>query len=278
MGRWHIPRAAVAMKRAALVNLDERPSEQSPLREERSINRSAAPSPELKPEETPEKAMRPRDPLAVDPTVTFTTSAGAFTVEFHVASSPVAVANVLDLVRTGFFNGLLVHRVVRSHGVQFGCPFTKSRRQRKDLFGRGGPKPHTPFPSATEAGVTLNRDKGGNVPDEFVSMTSNTARSVCLASAPGERDSRGSQLFINTTDNTYLDWFDTTVPDVKLVVIGRVTKGWHTINAIESMPVDEDDVPDAEVTITNAVIADDPLEHLKPKTPVEGAAEEANES
>ena len=59
-----------------------------------------------------------------------TTEKGAFTIEFYPEEAPLTVDNFVKLARTGYFNGLEVHRVVPNFVMQDGDP-------RGD--GNGGP-------------------------------------------------------------------------------------------------------------------------------------------
>jgi cyclophilin family peptidyl-prolyl cis-trans isomerase len=251
----------MAMRRAALINMDgqRRPEHDdgpaTPLRgTAQGVSGTTFDSPERgAPGSDLDTTTR------LDPVVTFETQAGDFAIEFNVSSSPLGVASVVDLARTGFFEGILLHRIVRGHGVQFGCPFTKSHPARRDLFGRGGPPAHTEFPSATSP-ATYVRDRCGNVPDEHLDHATNAAKTVCLASAPGEKDSRGSQLFVNLADNGYLDWHDTRLPETQFIVIGKVVRGWHVFTQLEAVEVDADDVPIAPIRILRTSVANDPVD------------------
>ena len=62
-------------------------------------------------------------PATVESAITrvkFSTSAGDFTVQLDRALSPIGVEHFLQLVRSGFFEGQLLYRVVPGFLVQFG--------------------------------------------------------------------------------------------------------------------------------------------------------------
>ena len=61
---------------------------------------------------------------------TITTGKGAFTVEFYPEEAPLAVDNFIKLARSGYFNNVMIHRVVPNFVMQDGDP-------RGD--GNGGP-------------------------------------------------------------------------------------------------------------------------------------------
>jgi len=72
-----------------------------------------------------------------NPTFTCTTSEGKFQVELFVDKMPYTASNWIDLAKSGFYDGILFHRVIPDFMLQFGCPYTKSGLGRYDSL------PHT---------------------------------------------------------------------------------------------------------------------------------------
>jgi cyclophilin family peptidyl-prolyl cis-trans isomerase len=85
---------------------------------------------------------------------------------------------------------------------QFGCPHSKDPKSSR--AGTGGPVPGSSF--TTPDGTTIVR-KGGNIPDELVGEISNKPGTLSMANT-GQPNSGGSQIFINTKHNSFLDYFD----------------------------------------------------------------------
>ena len=56
------------------------------------------------------------------PTLLFTTTAGAFTVELSAVEAPESVANFLQYADDGHFDGTLFHRVIPGFMIQGGDP------------------------------------------------------------------------------------------------------------------------------------------------------------
>jgi cyclophilin family peptidyl-prolyl cis-trans isomerase len=89
------------------------------------------------------------------------TDAGPLTLTLDPTHAPVTVTRVADLAREGFYNGIVVHRVVPGFVVQFGDPGA-------DGFGGPGRAPlrceTTPLPyGAFDVGVALaGRDTGSS--------------------------------------------------------------------------------------------------------------------
>ena len=147
-----------------------------------------------------------------NPTAVFDTSEGQFEAEIYLKEMPITAENFIALVESGFYNGLHFHRVIPSFMLQFGCPH--SRNPNSARAGTGGP-PH------------------GNIKDEHRkdAMFSNEPGTLSMANT-GAPNSGGSQLFINTAHNSYLDWWDTNTPS-KHPVFGRISKGMDVIKNIE---------------------------------------------
>ena len=148
-----------------------------------------------------------------NPTATFDTSEGSFTVEVFLEQMPVTAENFLSLAESGFYNGLHFHRVIPGFMLQFGCPHSSDPNSPRS--GTGGP-PH------------------GTIKDEFLDNAkfSNEIGSLSMANT-GRPNSGGSQFFINTAHNAFLDWFDGSTPS-KHPVFGKITGGMEIIKAIES--------------------------------------------
>jgi cyclophilin family peptidyl-prolyl cis-trans isomerase len=150
---------------------------------------------------------------------------GAFEVELYLDKMPITAQNFIDLANDGFYDGLHFHRVIKGFMCQFGCPHSKDPMS--PSAGTGGP-PH------------------GRIQDEHPedAKLSNEPGTLSMANT-GQPNTGGSQFFINTVHNSYLDWF--TPGPSKHPVFGRITKGMETISAIESTPTDGRDRPTTPV-------------------------------
>lgn len=159
-----------------------------------------------------------------NPTATFQTSLGSFTVELFEDLMPYTVENFVKLASSGFYDGLHFHRVIKGFMIQFGCPHSKDPKSAR--AGTGGP----PW---------------GDIKDEFTAKLSNEPMTLSMANT-GTPNSGGSQFFINTVHNDFLDWF--TPGASRHPVFGRVTGGQDVVKKIEGTPTDGDDRPKTPVT------------------------------
>ena len=153
-----------------------------------------------------------------NPTATFETSLGNFTAEIYSDKMPVTAQNFIDLAKSGFYDGLHFHRVIDGFMIQFGCPHSRDPNSRQ--AGTGGPP-------------------GGCIPDEHPegAKISNEPGTLSMANT-GQPNSGGSQFFINTVHNPYLDWFSDGTS--RHPVFGKVTDGMDVVTKIEKSPTSSD--------------------------------------
>ncbi|NOY26705.1 MAG: peptidylprolyl isomerase [Oligoflexia bacterium] len=166
-------------------------------------------------------------------TATFQTSLGDFDAELFVDTMPITAGNFIALAKDGFYDGLHFHRVINNFMIQFGCPH--SRDPLSSRAGTGGP-PH------------------GTIQDEFPAeqKISNEPGTLSMANT-GRPNSGGSQFFINTKHNSFLDWFDGSSPS-KHPVFGRVTSGMDVVKKIETTRTAAGDRPVTPVKMIKITI------------------------
>jgi cyclophilin family peptidyl-prolyl cis-trans isomerase len=118
-----------------------------------------------------------------NPTVNFETTKGSFDAEIYLEQMPVTAQNFIDLAKSGFYDGLHFHRVIKGFMIQFGCPF--SRDPASQRCGTGGP-PH------------------GTIRDEHLASAklSNEPGTLSMANT-GRPNSGGSQFFITIHNHSW---------------------------------------------------------------------------
>jgi cyclophilin family peptidyl-prolyl cis-trans isomerase len=169
-----------------------------------------------------------------NPTALFDTTLGSFKAEIYLDKMPVTAGNFISLAKSGFYDGLHFHRIIAKFMIQFGCPHSKDPQSPR--AGTGGP-PH------------------GTIADEFPPNQKLSNEPLTLAMAnTGRPNSGGSQFFINTVHNTYLDWF--TPGPSKHPVFGRVIDGKDVVTKIEKTETDENDRPVTPVQVKKITIVD----------------------
>lgn len=130
------------------------------------------------------------------------------------------------------------------------CPHSVDPRS--PIAGTGGPPPGSTF--TTPDGTEIER-KGGNIPDELIWEASNEPGTLSMANT-GAPNSGGSQIFINTKHNAFLDFFDPSSPS-KHPVFGKVVDGLDVLADIESTPTGPGDKPRDPVVVETIIITED---------------------
>lgn len=133
-----------------------------------------------------------------------TTTKGDIELELFSDLAPNTVTNFVNLAEQDFYNGVKFHRVIKGFMIQGGDPLTKSDAD-IDMWGTGGP------------GYTFE--------DEIHDQNMNQTGTISMANAGP--NTNGSQFFINTADNDFLN--------EKHTVFGRVISGMDVVTAIESV-------------------------------------------
>jgi cyclophilin family peptidyl-prolyl cis-trans isomerase len=153
-----------------------------------------------------------------NPTATCETSLGTFEIELFVDKMPITAGNFAKLAKSGFYDGLHFHRVIKGFMAQFGCPYSRD-------------------PNSPRAGTGDGPD--GTIKDEHPAdfKMSNEPGTLSMANT-GRPNSGSCQFFINTVHNDFLDFF--TPGPSKHPVFGKVTKGMDVIKKIETTPTRDD--------------------------------------
>lgn len=167
-----------------------------------------------------------------NPTATFETSLGNVEVELFTDVMPKTAGNFIELAKSGFYDGLHFHRVINGFMIQFGCS-------------------HSRDPNSPRAGT--GDSPLGNIEDEHPedAKLSNEPGTLSMANT-GRPNSGGSQFFINTVHNAYLDWFSP--GPSKHPVFGKVIEGMDVIKAIEATQTGPGDRPVTPVAMVKVTI------------------------
>src|SRR5262245_36020095 len=156
--------------------------------------------------------------------IRFETTHGGFTVELFEREAPLTVANFLQYVDDGFFDGTIFHRIVPDFVIQ-GGGLTADFEQKKNRA-----------PVKNEANNGLQNTRG--------------TLSMARTDAP---HSATSQFFVNLTDNDFLDYRP---GNHGYAVFGRVVDGLDVIDRIAKVKTGRrqgyTDAPLEDVVINSA--------------------------
>ena len=146
-----------------------------------------------------------------NPIVTFELeNGGIIKAELYPEVAPNTVNNFISLVKGGFYDGLIFHRVIPGFMIQGGCP---------DGNGMGGP------------GYSIRGEFAGN---HFKNDLKHTRGVLSMARAMNP-NSAGSQFFIMHEDAPHLDG--------QYAAFGKVIEGMENVDAIAETRTDRNDRP-----------------------------------
>lgn len=149
--------------------------------------------------------------MAQNPIVTITMENGdVMKAELYPSIAPNSVNNFISLVKKGFYDGLIFHRVIEGFMIQGGCP---------NGTGMGGP------------GYTIPGEFAQN---GFANDLKHTPGVLSMARAM-HPDSAGSQFFLMHKASPHLDG--------AYAAFGKVTEGLEIVNKIAETPTDFRDRP-----------------------------------
>jgi peptidyl-prolyl cis-trans isomerase B (cyclophilin B) len=146
---------------------------------------------------------------------------GKIELELDAKAAPITVENFEKLVRGGFYDGLIFHRVISGFMIQGGCP---------EGTGMGGPGYHIKGEFAAN---------GVENPIKHV-------RGVISMARAQDPDSAGSQFFIMHADAPYLDG--------QYAAFGKVVSGMEVVDQIADAVTDYSDRPYDDIVMKRVSI------------------------
>ena len=146
---------------------------------------------------------------------------GVITAELYPDIAPQSVYNFIALANSGFYDGLIFHRVISGFMIQGGCP---------EGTGMGGP--------------------GYCIKGEFffngVKNDLKHKRGVLSMARSSSPNSAGSQFFIMHADAKFLN--------NQYAAFGKVTEGMDVVDQIASVKTDGNDRPKEEQKIKSITV------------------------
>ncbi|MEM5312663.1 peptidylprolyl isomerase [Paraburkholderia sp. JHI869] len=159
------------------------------------------------------------------------TNHGVIKLELNAEKAPKTVANFLNYVKNGHYDGTVFHRVIDGFMIQ-GGGFDASMKQ----------KP-TEAPVENEANNGLKNERG----------------SIAMART-NDPHSASAQFFINVADNDFLNHSSPTPQGWGYAVFGKVVEGLEVVDKIKKVKTGSkgfhQDVPVDDVVIEKAVVVE----------------------
>lgn len=160
--------------------------------------------------------------MAQNPIVTIQMeNGGKMVAELYPEVAPNTVNNFISLVSSGFYNGLIFHRVIPGFMIQGGCP---------EGSGMGGP------------GYSIKGEFSGNGVKNGLKHDRGVL-SMARSMAP---NSAGSQFFVMVANAPHLDG--------EYAAFGKITEGMEVADAIVSTKRDASDRPKEDQRIKTVTV------------------------
>ena len=163
------------------------------------------------------------------PVVQFDTTHGAIVIELNAEKAPVTVANFIDYVESGHYDGTIFHRVIDGFMIQGGGMDADMNEKR------------TGTPIKNEADNGLKNDIG----------------TIAMARTQ-DPHSATAQFFINVKNNDFLNYSRPTPQGWGYAVFGKVTDGMDVVNQIKGVATGRygyhSDVPSTPIVINSAKV------------------------
>ncbi len=163
------------------------------------------------------------------PIVQLDTNYGQIVIELNAEKAPITVANFLDYVESGHYDGTIFHRVIDGFMIQGGGMDANMNEKR------------TGTPIKNEADNGLKNEIG----------------TIAMART-SDPHSATSQFFINVNNNSFLNYQSPTPQGSGYAVFGKVTDGMDVVNQIKGVPTGKygfhGDVPREPIVINSAKI------------------------
>ncbi|NCB92790.1 MAG: peptidylprolyl isomerase [Clostridia bacterium] len=169
-----------------------------------------------------------------NPIITFTMENGdVMKAELYPEIAPNTVNNFISLIKKGFYNGRIFHRIIPGFMIQGGCP---------EGTGMGGP------------GYTI---KGEFSQNGFTNDLKHTPGVLSMARAM-HPDSAGSQFFIMHKTSPHLDG--------AYAAFGKVTEGLDIVDKLAGVPTDFRDRPLEDQVIATVTVDTLGVDYPEPET------------
>ncbi|MBB2929493.1 MULTISPECIES: peptidylprolyl isomerase [Paraburkholderia] len=159
------------------------------------------------------------------------TNHGVIKLELNAEKAPKTVANFLNYVKSGHYDGTVFHRVIDGFMIQGGG------------FDAGMKQKPTEAPIENEANNGLKNERG----------------SIAMART-NDPHSASAQFFINVADNDFLNHSSPTPQGWGYAVFGKVVEGLEVVDKIKKVKTGSkgfhQDVPVDDVVIEKAVVVE----------------------
>ncbi len=165
------------------------------------------------------EAVKSTDSVAKAPIVVLETNIGKIELKLYPEKSPLAVENFIGLVKKGYYDGIIFHRVIKGFMIQGGDP-TGTGRGGESIWGKE-------FKNENSSNLVFDKP-------------------FLLAMANHGPNTNGSQFFITTVPTPHLNGGYT--------IFGEVLSGKDVVRKIENVTTGRADRPMFDQKIIKAYV------------------------
>ncbi len=210
---------------------------------------SSAASTASKPPEAPKSAeLQLQPPGEGAPVVTVETTKGTFKVVLFPDLAPLACRNFLDLCKSGYYNNLVFHRILKDFLIQSGDP-TGSGTGGESIYKKPFPSEYTDKLRHFRGALAMAAAEPGKNTSQFYIVTAPpSAISAEMSAKMKEQGWRQGVLdaYAAVGGAPYLDY--------QYTVFGQVYEGMATVDKIATTAADKEGKPKEEVKILKITI------------------------
>lgn len=176
------------------------------------------------------------------------TTMGAIIIELNPQAAPKTCVNFRSLIKAGFYDGVIFHRVIEDFMIQAGGYTSDTTLKLKYSFE----DEINPLGLGLEVDDIIDNERSGYRYDFNLPSMKHLQGVISMANAGPKTN--GSQFFIMSREEEAY-WLNG-----KHTVFGHVVKGMDIVLAIEKVATDETDKPLEDVTILSIQIIEKPGE------------------
>jgi len=164
-------------------------------------------------------------PIPDEPVFVISTSMGDMKIKLY-KETPLHKENFYKLATTGYYDGILFHRVIPGFMIQVGDPYTKDP-EKVSQYGTGGP------------GYTVQQE----ITSQFTHKKGAIAAARRGDAVNPKKESSGSQFYIvqDAAGCSHLDG--------QYTIFGEVLEGLDIVDKIAAVPTNQRGLPNQEVKI-----------------------------
>lgn len=183
-------------------------------------------------------------PVSGDTVAVMTTNAGTIKIKLFADKVPQTVRNFTEHAKSGYYEGIIFHRVIKDFMIQGGDP-TGTGRGGESIWGRPFPDEFDPSLHNLNGALSMANAGPNTNGSQFFIVQAKTVDPALVE----QMEEIGEPMFPKQTVEDYKSVGGTPWLDFKHSVFGQVYEGMDVVDAIAGRRVDMVDKPFEDVVI-----------------------------